>query len=129
MLVLTRRNGESIVIGDNIKLTIVSVGPGRVKIGIDAPPSVRVDRSEIHARIASEKAADVLEAVSSIAAGTSAETSDPATMVAAGPETNLLHNRIADQLPPTPNTVPGSPVSTTPPENSIRKYRSPRKPR
>jgi carbon storage regulator len=48
MLVLTRKPGESIIIGDAIRLTVVSVGPGRVKIGIEAPPAVRVDRQEIH---------------------------------------------------------------------------------
>ena len=55
MLVLTRRPGESIVIGDGIKLTVVTVGPGRVKIGIEAPPHVRIDREEIHARIQQEQ--------------------------------------------------------------------------
>lgn len=50
MLVLTRRPGEQIVIDDNIRLTVVSVKGDRVRIGIDAPPSVVVDRQEIHAR-------------------------------------------------------------------------------
>ena len=44
MLVLTRRPGEQIVIGHNIRVTVVSVGPGRVKIGIEAPENVRIDR-------------------------------------------------------------------------------------
>lgn len=48
MLVLTRKTNEEIVIGDNIRITIVEVGQGRVKIGIAAPKSVRVDRAEIH---------------------------------------------------------------------------------
>lgn len=50
MLVLTRKTGEQLVIADNITITIVEVGPGRVKIGIDAPSDVRVDRKEIHDR-------------------------------------------------------------------------------
>ena len=50
MLVLTRRPGEQIVIGDGIRVTVVSLGPGRVKIGIEAPPNVRIDRQEIHER-------------------------------------------------------------------------------
>ncbi len=50
MLVLTRRPGEQIVIDDNIRLTVVSVKGDRVRIGIDAPPDVVVDRQEIHAR-------------------------------------------------------------------------------
>ncbi len=68
MLVLTRRPGESIVIGNNIRLTIISLGPGRVKVGIEAPPDVRVDRAEIHAKILQEQAADVLAAVAQEAA-------------------------------------------------------------
>lgn len=50
MLVLTRRPGEEIVIDGNIRLTVISVKGDRVRIGIDAPPSVVVDREEIHER-------------------------------------------------------------------------------
>ncbi|HWG44095.1 MAG TPA: carbon storage regulator CsrA [Gemmataceae bacterium] len=50
MLVLTRRPGEEIVIGNNIRVTVVSVRGDHVRIGIDAPPSVVVDREEIHER-------------------------------------------------------------------------------
>lgn len=50
MLVLTRRVGESIVIANDIRITVVALGNGRVKIGIDAPQGVSVDRSEIHER-------------------------------------------------------------------------------
>ena len=50
MLVLTRRPGEQIVIDGNIRVTVVSVKGDRVRIGIEAPPTVLVDREEIHAR-------------------------------------------------------------------------------
>jgi len=50
MLVLSRRLGEEIVIGGNIRLTIVAVKGDRVRIGIAAPPDVTVDRQEIHDR-------------------------------------------------------------------------------
>jgi len=50
MLVLTRRPGEEIVIDGNIRITVVSVKGDRIRIGIDAPPSVVVDRQEIHER-------------------------------------------------------------------------------
>lgn len=50
MLVLTRRPGEEIVIGGNIRITVVSVKGDRIRIGIEAPPSVVVDRQEIHER-------------------------------------------------------------------------------
>jgi carbon storage regulator len=52
MLVLTRKVGEEIVIGGNIRLTVTAVGDGRVKVGITAPKHVRVDRSEVAARVA-----------------------------------------------------------------------------
>lgn len=50
MLVLTRRPGEQIVINDTIRLTVVSVKGDRIRIGVEAPPSVVVDRQEIHYR-------------------------------------------------------------------------------
>jgi carbon storage regulator len=50
MLVLTRRPGEEIVIDGNIRLTVVSVEGDRIRLGIEAPPSVVVDRQEIHER-------------------------------------------------------------------------------
>jgi carbon storage regulator len=50
MLVLTRRPGEEIIIGDNIRITVVSIKGDRVRIGIEAPPAVTVDRQEIHER-------------------------------------------------------------------------------
>ena len=51
MLVLTRRVGEEIVIGGEIRVIVTAVRGDRIRIGIDAPPSVRVDRQEIHQRI------------------------------------------------------------------------------
>jgi carbon storage regulator len=50
MLVLTRRQGEEIIIAGNIRITVVAVKGGQVRIGITAPPSVSVDRQEIHER-------------------------------------------------------------------------------
>ena len=51
MLVLTRRVGEEIVIGDTVRVTIVSMQNGRVKVGITAPQQVTVHREEVHQRI------------------------------------------------------------------------------
>jgi carbon storage regulator len=48
MLVLTRKLNEVIVIGDDVRITVVEVAPGRVKLGIVAPKSIKVDRAEIH---------------------------------------------------------------------------------
>jgi len=50
MLVLTRRIGEEIVIADKIRVMIVSVRGDRVRIGIDAPPDISVERLEVHTR-------------------------------------------------------------------------------
>jgi carbon storage regulator len=49
-IVLTRKVGEEIVIGSNIRLTVVAVHGVRVRIGINAPKGVVVDRQEIHER-------------------------------------------------------------------------------
>ena len=54
MLVLTRKLGENIRIGDSIKITVLEVRSGQVKLGIDAPPEVKVHREEIYARIQEE---------------------------------------------------------------------------
>jgi carbon storage regulator len=48
MLVLTRKTDESIKIGENVTITIVDVSGGKVRIGVDAPKSVRVIRSEVY---------------------------------------------------------------------------------
>ncbi|HEV3145639.1 MAG TPA: carbon storage regulator [Gemmataceae bacterium] len=50
MLVLTRRPGESIYIGDEIRLTVVSARGDRIRLGIEAPPSVCIEREEVHER-------------------------------------------------------------------------------
>lgn len=50
MLVLSRRLGEEIVIGDNIRVKIVLIKGDKVRLGISAPPTIPVDRSEIHQR-------------------------------------------------------------------------------
>ena len=56
VLTLTREVGQQIYIGDDIILTVVSVSPnGRVRLGIEAPKQVRIDRKEALERIREEK--------------------------------------------------------------------------
>ncbi len=50
MLVLTRKVGEEIIIDGRIRITVTQVKGDKVRIGITAPPEVRVDRQEIHER-------------------------------------------------------------------------------
>ena len=54
MLVLTRKVGEGVVIGDEIKITVVEIKGGGVRIGIEAPASVKVHRQEVYQRILQE---------------------------------------------------------------------------
>lgn len=54
MLTLTRREGESIAIGDDVEITIVDVGRGKVRIGIRAPRHLAILRSEVLVRIVEE---------------------------------------------------------------------------
>ena len=55
MLILSRRIGEKLIIGDNVTVTILAVKGNQVRIGIEAPRNVRVDREEIHERILKEE--------------------------------------------------------------------------
>jgi carbon storage regulator len=51
MLVLNRRKGETVIIGDNIRITIVDVQGDNIKIGIDAPRNINILREEIHEEV------------------------------------------------------------------------------
>ena len=57
MLVLSRQSDETIIIGDNIRVTIVEVRGDKVRIGIDAPRDVAVNRQEIFDAIRKESQA------------------------------------------------------------------------
>ncbi|MDP5056856.1 carbon storage regulator [Marinomonas hwangdonensis] len=53
MLVITRRSGESIHIGDNMEITVLSIQGNQARIGIKAPKEISVHREEIYRRIQS----------------------------------------------------------------------------
>jgi carbon storage regulator len=54
MLVITRRKGEGLMIGDNIEITIIKLDDGTVKLAIDAPKSVTILRKELHLEVQEE---------------------------------------------------------------------------
>ena len=58
MLILTRRVGETVMIGDEVTITVLGVKGNQVRVGINAPKSVSVHREEIYERIKREQQGD-----------------------------------------------------------------------
>ena len=56
MLILTRRVGETLMVGDDVTVTVLGVKGNQVRIGVNAPKDVSVHREEIYQRIQKEKA-------------------------------------------------------------------------
>jgi len=61
MLILTRRVGETVMIGDDVTITVLGVKGNQVRVGINAPKSVAVHREEIYERIKREQQAEAPE--------------------------------------------------------------------
>lgn len=79
MLYLTRKIGESVIINDNIEVTVVEVRGKAIKLGFTFPPEVSVLRREIHERIKQEKRAAASGGASQAEAG-----EESGLMIAAG---------------------------------------------
>ena len=61
MLILTRRVGETLVIGDDVNVTVLGVRGNQVRLGVNAPKEVAVHREEIYQRIQKEKTGDDID--------------------------------------------------------------------
>ena len=61
MLILTRRVGETLMIGDDVTITVLGVKGNQVRIGVNAPKDVAVHREEIYQRIQKEKTGEDIE--------------------------------------------------------------------
>jgi carbon storage regulator len=55
MLILSRKTGEKVIIGDDVELTVLGIKGTQVRIGISAPKEVAVHREEVYVRIQNEK--------------------------------------------------------------------------
>jgi carbon storage regulator len=62
MLVLTRKSNQSIMIGDDIEVTVLSITGEKVRIGIQAPRDIPVFREEVYLEIQQERAGDAVDA-------------------------------------------------------------------
>lgn len=58
MLILTRRVGETLMVGDEVTVTVLGVKGNQVRLGVNAPKEVAVHREEIYLRIQNEKTSD-----------------------------------------------------------------------
>jgi len=117
MLVLSRRVGESLVIGDNVVVTVLEVRGDMIRIGIDAPREVKVHRSEVFQAIEEANKAAASPAAQSIAAFTSAlAAKKPAGNKAAGTTPIVPRPSVVRPPAPKPGTPPPGRQAPPPPQ-------------
>ncbi|GAW87132.1 carbon storage regulator [Bathymodiolus platifrons methanotrophic gill symbiont] len=80
MLILTRRVGETLMIGDDVTVTVLGVKGNQVRIGINAPKDVSVHREEIYERIKNEQAGGTASAAPSTSVSPDAESGSAGLM-------------------------------------------------
>lgn len=98
MLVVTRKLGESIVVGDGIEIQVVSLGKNGVRIGVTAPRDIPVHRREVYDLVVAANRSAATSAASSVSALASSLRSrvpPPATPPEALPEANDVSLRLA----------------------------------
>lgn len=78
MLILTRREGESVLIGDEVTITVLRVKGNQVRLGVNAPKNVAVQREEISERVRAEVTGAATAAAAPAAAPAAASGESPA---------------------------------------------------
>ncbi|MFN7914054.1 MAG: carbon storage regulator CsrA [Vicinamibacterales bacterium] len=98
MLVVTRKLGESIVVGDGIEIQVVSLGKNGVRIGVTAPRDIPVHRREVYDLVVAANrsaATSAASSVSALASSLRSRVSPPAAPPEALPEANDVSLRLA----------------------------------
>ena len=103
MLVLTRRPGQSVYIGDEIKITLVEIKGSQVRIGVEAPGNVKIFREEIYLQIQEEN-----RTASEVPLGLSQDLSSVARVWSEGKVDTLSRLKVEKKRPKKP---PGEDVS------------------
>ncbi len=61
MLILTRRSGEAVIVGDNVRIAVLDIRGNQVRLGVEAPREVTVHREEVYRRIVEEHGGNIAD--------------------------------------------------------------------